>query len=87
MASDNREPVTLTGDDKMTASLITTAEQNKMVTAFCTVAEAAKQLGRSESAVRKHAKKLGVKKIKGRGISGFILFDAYPVPVTVAYCE
>ncbi len=71
----------------MTARLITAEEQQVTVSAFCTVAEAAERLGVSKAKVRRAAYRLGVKKLHGRGVAGFILFDDHPVPVSVSYTE
>ena len=49
------------------------------------VAEAAQYLRVSESTIRKVAKRLGVRRIKGRSVAGVILFDASPVAVTLPF--
>lgn len=57
----------------MTPTLLTHAEKETIVAACChTVADAAKKLGISESAVRRQAKRLGVKRISGRVVAGFV---------------
>ena len=71
----------------MNARLITHAEQQATCTAFCTVAEAAVKLGVSAATIRRAANRLGVKKIHGRRVAGFILFDSHPVSVSVSYAE
>ena len=71
----------------MTARLITTAEQQVTVSAFCTVAEAAERLGVSKATIRRAAYRLGVKKLPGRRVAGFILFERHPVPISVSYTE
>lgn len=57
----------------MNATLVTLDHHSKN-TGYCvySVSEAAAKLGCSESAVRREAKKLGVKKIAGRVVAGYI---------------
>ena len=71
----------------MNARLITTQEQATSVTAFCTITEAAKTLNCTETTIRRCAKKLGVRKIKGQTAAGFILIASHPVDVAIAYHE
>ncbi len=70
----------------MTAKIIT-AEASYATTARVAhnVAEAAQYLRVSESTIRKVAKRLGVRRIKGRSVAGVILFDSSPVAVTLSF--
>lgn len=74
-----------------TTKLMTHAEQSSTVCACVyNVAEAAAKLGLSESTIRHQAKRLGVKRIAGRVVKGFV---AWPnavhqgVTVVLPYAE
>ena len=70
----------------MNARLITVEERSQMVAAWSpTVDDAAKSLGLSGSTIRRQAAKLGVRKLSGKSVAGFVLFESHPVPVVVAY--
>jgi hypothetical protein len=74
------------GIQTMDARLITVEERSQMVAAWSpTVGDAAKSLGVSGSTIRRKAAKLGVRKLSGRSVAGFVLFESHPVPVVVAY--
>lgn len=66
-------------------TLIPASEINRGVYNHCTLAEAARLLGRSESALRRAAKRAGVTRIAGRTVRGGMVFDRAPVPVVVPY--
>jgi hypothetical protein len=69
------------------AATITTHADVRDNTYICvySVAEAAKRLGKSESTIRKIAKKLGVKKIAGSAVAGFVKFDTRPLNVVLPF--
>lgn len=69
----------------MIVTLIPAAELNNGTRHHCNVTEAAKLLGVTESAIRRAAKRAGVRKIAGQTVRGGILIDRHPVPVVIAY--
>ena len=70
----------------MTAILITAVQQYAETTRCAySVAEAAQKLRCSETKIRKIAKRLGVRRIAGPTVAGFIRFDVSPVAVTLPY--
>jgi hypothetical protein len=71
----------------MMTAMITTPADVSSNTYACVynVAEAAKKLGVSERMIRKTAKQLGVKKIAGRGVAGFVKFDVHPINVVLPF--
>ena len=74
----------------MAATIITNSEAHAqtMYHVF-DAAEAAAKLGRSESSIRREAKKLGVKKIKGNSVAGFIVWPHAhgALPVALSFAE
>ena len=68
---------------------ITTAKDVHDNTYLCvfSVADAAKRLGKSEAAIRKIARKLGVKKIAGSVVAGFLKFDAHPLNIVMPFAS
>lgn len=69
----------------MTIKLIPAAEINNGTRIHCSVREAAKLLGVSESALRRAARAAGVTKIAGSTVSGGILIERHPNPIVVTY--
>jgi DeoR/GlpR family transcriptional regulator of sugar metabolism len=58
---------------------------NDLARCAYTAKEAADMLGVSEATVRRVAKSLGVNKISGRVIAGFVRFPSHPVDVSMPY--
>lgn len=73
----------------MNARLITAAEHTAAVYACAYGADdAAKQLGVSPTTIRRAARQLGVSRIKGRTVAGFILFEGLTaVPISMPYAD
>ena len=72
----------------MNADLIPAKEQYEMTTSYVSnVKEAAERLEVSETTIRQTAKRLGVKKISGPTVAGFVLFASSPVDVSMPYFE
>jgi hypothetical protein len=69
----------------MKVQLIPVGEVNQGVRKHLSVSEAAKEIGCSESAIRRAAKAAGVAKISGRTVRGGILIEANPVPICITY--
>lgn len=69
----------------ITVTLIPATEINDGVRDHLSVAEAARTMRVSETAIRRAAKKAGVRKIAGRTVRGGILIAAYPVPIVITY--
>lgn len=72
----------------MNAILITATQNSKECNACVYgAAEAAEKLGVSEATIRRTARQLGVKRIAGRAVAGFVKWDRHPVPVCMPYSE
>jgi transposase-like protein len=74
----------------MTATYETVQEIGNRTTFVChSVADAARKLGVSESTIRQTARKLGVRKIAGRSVCGFVVWARRhgPLDVTLAVHE
>lgn len=72
----------------MQAALITASAQYASVSSYVYGAtDAARKLGVSESTVRRHARKLGVRKTVGKAVAGFVCWDVRPVRVTMPYFD
>jgi hypothetical protein len=69
----------------MTVTLIPVAEINSGTRSHLSLSEAAKKLGCSESAIRRAARRAGVRKITGRTVRGGILIERYPAPIVITY--
>lgn len=72
----------------MNATLITPAtHQRNTLSCVYSPAEAAQRLGVSESTVRRAVRKLGVRRIAGATVTGFVRFAHHPVDVSMPYSE
>ena len=70
----------------MIATVMTHADRlDSVVSCQSTVAEAAAKLGVSESAIRRAARRLGVRKISGPTVAGFVRFSSQPIDVVLPY--
>jgi hypothetical protein len=68
------------GIQTMNARLITVEQRSHMVAAWSpTVDDAAKSLGVSGSTIRRKAAKLGVRKLSGKSVAGFVLFESHQI--------
>jgi excisionase family DNA binding protein len=66
-------------------TLIPASEVNNGTKIHCSVREAAKILGVSDSTIRRAARKAGVKRISGSSVRGGILIDRHPFALVIAY--
>jgi hypothetical protein len=70
------------------ATLTTIEDAGKIVAAYAhNQGLAAQLLGVSTSTIRRTAKRLGVTKLRGPGVAGFIRFPSSPVDVLLPYSE
>lgn len=70
---------------KIKAELIGAGEINNGVRLHLSVAEAAKRLGVSESAIRYSARRLGVIRFSGKSVRGGVLIRSAPADIVITY--
>lgn len=69
----------------MEMTLIPAEKVNEGVRSHLTVAEAARELGCTESRIRSAARRLGARQFSGRTVRGGVLIPAQPVPIVITY--
>lgn len=63
------------------------AVQNDVMDCAYSVAEAAKNLGVSEATIRRQCRSLGVTRVAGSTVAGFVVWRQHPVPIKMPACR
>ena len=72
----------------MNARLVTIAERDRVVSSHLSIDDAARVLRVSDSTLRRVVRRLGVRRIAGPTVAGFILVDEptlHRLPIAIAY--